>query len=215
MKSAPILAGLLLANVPFLQAIYGQSSVMTTSGSDTVAIAEPASMSLTQLFSLSDMVAVVRIVAGDTENYKTALYKATVVKSYKGTTDGQVLYFGPYEGYGLGSEYVVFLKTAKDLAAPKSAPGAAWGTVKYSQVFNQGYSAMETSYQCVFEGKTVQDNCDHGVRVCTDYIRLPKQTLVFPHMDISTPFGCRWVRESRFLSLLDRFAELPGVLRMP
>ncbi len=33
---------------------------------------------------------------------------------------------------------------------------------------------METCYECVFDGEEVLPKCDYAVRVCTDYIKLPK-----------------------------------------
>ncbi len=66
---------------------------------------------------------------------------------------------------------------------------------------------MEISYECVFDGKDIAQRCDYGVRVCTDYIKLPKSMPTFPPMTEETPFGCRWVRKSVFLSLLDTLAN--------
>lgn len=64
---------------------------------------------------------------------------------------------------------------------------------------------METSYECVFDGKEIAQKCDYGVRVCTDYIKLPSGMPAFPPEDDDPPFGCRWVRKSLFLPLLDSF----------
>jgi hypothetical protein len=85
---------------------------------------------------------------------------------------------------------------------PKDAKNSAYGTVKYFEVFNQGYTSMESSYACVFDERTINDQCDFSVRVCTDYIVLPAGTPVFPSMEEHIPFGCRWVRKTKFLSLL-------------
>ena len=169
-------------------------------------------MSLCRCFWV--VAAVVRIVSGDTENYKTAIYKATVLSSFKGTADGQTIYFGPFIGNRLGEEYVVFLRAAKEPAVPTTAPTAAYGNVRYFEVFDEGYTAMETSFECVFDGKDAQQ-CDDGVRVCTDYIVLPKGAPVSPSMDEVVSFGCRWVRKSKFIALLSDLAEQQQILAMP
>jgi hypothetical protein len=216
MKNAPILAGLLLLGALATQAAHGQTvTVRADPQTETVTITEPGRIQLAQLFKMSDVVAVVRIVSGDTENYKTAIYKATVLTSFKGTADGQTIYFGPFIGNRLGEEYVVFMLNAKEPAVPTTAPTAAYGTVKHYEVFNQGLSEMETSYECVFDGKDIAQQCDDGVRVCTDYIVLPKGTPVSPSMDEVVSMGFRWVRKSRFISLLREQAEQPEILLMP
>jgi len=54
-----------------------------------------------------------------------------------------------------------------------------------------------------FDGHNVNEKCDDGVRVCTDYIKLPADTPTFPPTDEDTSFGCRWVRKASFVSLLE------------
>jgi hypothetical protein len=164
---------------------------------------------------MADVVAVVRIVSGDTENYKTAVYKAVVVTGFKETAKGQTLYFGPFIGQELGWEYVVFLRNGKEAAVPTTSPTAGHGAVKYLEVFNEGYSQMESSYACVFDGSVSNQSCDYGVRVCTDYIVLPRVVRAFPREKNDPPFGCRWVRKSKFISILDELAKEPGVVQLP
>jgi hypothetical protein len=165
----------------------------------TVTQSEPGVMRLERLRAQSDTVALVKIVAGDTENYDVAVYKAEVIKSYKGATVGQTIYFGPFLGTRLGWEYVVFLYNKSEMLSPKTKSPTGFGRIRYGEIFNEGYSSMETSYECVFDG---DNSCDYGVRVCTDYIKLPQNVPVFPSMSEEVPFGCRWVRKSLFLSLL-------------
>lgn len=162
---------------------------------------------------MSDMVAVVRVVSGDTENYDSAIYKAVVVTGFKGATEGKTIYFGPFIGQRLGYESMLFLRKAKVPATPKN-PQSAYGAVPYLNVFNEGYSSMEIAYECTFDGKEIRQQCDYGVRVYTDYIVLPKGTETAPPMGEETPFGCRWVRKATFLSLIRDIAE-PGTLHMP
>ncbi len=216
MKSALVpLVLLILATLPPKAALGQSASITVASGTESVTITEPAIIKLAQLYKMADVVAVVRVVAGDAENYKVALSKAVVVKNFKGTAEGQTLYFGPFIGDRLGWEYVVFLRNAKEPAAPKDTKNPAYGTVKYLEVFNEGYSSMETSYECVFDEKATDQQCDYGVRVCTDYIVLPGGVKAFPPKENDPPFGCRWVRKTKFLSLLDGLAEKPHAVQLP
>jgi hypothetical protein len=172
------------------------------SGSITVTIEEPGIYKLQDLYKKADIVALVKILSGDTEHYDVTVYKAEVVEGFKGAAAKQIVYFGPFIGKRLGWEYVDFLRSEKKPLTPNTTPGANYGVVSYAAVFNQGYTSMETDYQCVFNGKETQEQCDYGVRVCTDYILLPKSTPVSPPMSETTAFGCRWVRKTTFLSLL-------------
>jgi hypothetical protein len=214
MKIALSLVALTFAGIFSSRCTFGQSiTANTSSPTETVTITEPGKITLGQLFKMSDIVAVVQIVSGDTENYKTAVYKAHVVKNFKGVDEGKTIYFGPFVGYKLGSEYILFLRNAKRPAVPTTSQTAAYGIVNYLEIFNQGYSAMDSSYECVFGNNA--DSCDYAVRVCTDYIILPKGVPASPPEKNDPPFGCRWVHKSKFLSLLDGFSEQPGALRTP
>ncbi|PYX53879.1 MAG: hypothetical protein DMG76_23870 [Acidobacteria bacterium] len=159
----------------------------------TVTLAEPGIIRLEKLFQMADTVALVKVLSGDTQNYPKVIYKAEVVKTFKGATVGQTIYFGPYVGTRLGWEYVLFLRNAAKPLAPNPTSSVNYGTVYYSEVFNEGYSSMETSYECVFDGKDIAQKCGDGVRVCTDYIKLPKSLHASPPMTEDTAFGCRWV----------------------
>jgi hypothetical protein len=215
MKTALVPFSLLILGVLPLQATFGQTvTVKAEPPTSVVTITEPARYKLEELYKKADVVALVRIISGDMESYDVAIYKAVVVTNFKGTTDGQTIYYGPFIGEKLGSEYVVFLRNVKEPAVPKDAKNPAYGTVKYFEVFNQGLGAMETSYECVFDEKNTNESCDDGVRICTDYIILPKNIPVFPSMDDIVPMGFRWVRKTKFISLLYELAT-PGILRLP
>jgi len=43
---------------------------------------------LEDLFQMADTVALVKVLSGDTQNYPKVIYKAEVVKSFKGATVG-------------------------------------------------------------------------------------------------------------------------------
>jgi len=172
---------------------------------------EPAIVKLTDLFRQADIVALVKTVSGDTENYDVAVYKAHVIKSFKGAAAGDSIYFGPYVGERLGWEYIVFLRKVTKALEPKLASSKSYGTVSYAEIFNEGYSAMMSSYECVFDGADAAQQCDYGIRICTDYILLPKSVPVFPVEEHDLPFGCRWVRRAVFISMLDQLGKTPNL----
>lgn len=174
--------------------------------SATATITEPTKYHLSEMFSLADRVALVRVVAGDTEAYEVPVYKGQVLMAYKGTTDGEILYFGPYLRTELGSEYILFLKDSPGDLEPRQK-NAPFGAVHIARVFNEGYSSMLTSYECVFDGKDSTQSCDYAVRVCTDYVLLPKTLSTAHGGAVDAPFGCRWVRKSRFVATLEEMSD--------
>jgi hypothetical protein len=210
------LAGLLiLGALHALIAIAQSDSEKTGQATDSITITEPGIIPLGQLFKMADEVAVVRVISGDTENYKTAVYKAVVVTSFKGTTSGQTIYVGPFIGQRLGWEYVVFLRSKKEPAVPKTTPKASFGTVKYLEVFNQGNSEMETSYECVFDGKDTVHQCDYGVRVCTNYTVLPEHT---PPVSVDGRICSVWMQVGAQIEVhfdTDELADQAGALQVP
>ena len=171
----------------------------------SVTISEPARLSVEEMFKRSDKVALVRILSGDAENYDVAVYRGEVVENFKGTSIGQKIYFGPYVGMRIGREYVLFLLSNDKELAPKSSDASSFGTIPYSRVFNEGYSAMETSYECVFSGNSSTENCDYAVQIFTDYIVLPKSLRGVSPVKEDAPFGGRWVKKKQFLALLEKF----------
>ena len=181
-------------------------SALASAQSQVMTINEPGVYKISDLFNGADVVALVEIVSGDTENYEHPVYKGEVIQSFKGMPRGAAVYFGPFVGEKLGWEYVLFLRNVTKPITPKTTATATYGTIPYFEVFNEGYSSMETSYACVFDGKEIAQKCDYGVRVCTDYIKLPKSTLAFPPEVNDPPFGCRWVRKAVFISLLGTLA---------
>ena len=180
-------------------------STVVSAQSQSVETTEPGVYNISDLFKEADIVAVVKVLSGDTENYEHAVYKGEVIKGFKGVPRGATVYFGPFVGERLGWEYFLFLRDSAKPVAPKTTGSACYGTIRYSEIFNQGYSSMESSYECVFDGKEIAQKCDYGVRVCTDYIKLPQSISIFPKEN-DPPFGCRWVRKTAFASLLDTVA---------
>ena len=192
-------------NVALLLSTAPLAITQTKEATVNITITEPSTFPLPRLFAYADKVAVVEILAGTTEAYDVTMYKGKVVKAFKGVSAGQVIYFGPYTGTKIGAEYVLFLKDQAEPMQPKEKT-AGYGAVKYAMVFDGGYSSMLTSYECVFEGASPSQQCDYAVRVCTDYILLPKSLTTFPPDGTDTPFGCRWVRRDQFISELGDLA---------
>jgi hypothetical protein len=185
-----------------------QSAITITTASPqsqekTITTTEPGIAKLAAIFQSADIVALVKITSGDTESYEGAVYKSKVIKNFKGTKDGEDIYFGPFWGQRLGWEYVVFLLKGNKPLSPISTAQGGYGTIPYSKIFMEGYTAMESSYECVFPGS---NSCDYAVRVCTDYVRLPKTVHVYPAKE-GMPFGCGWARKSVFLSTLASVAK--------
>jgi hypothetical protein len=182
-------------------------SALASAQSQVVTITEPGVYKISELFKSAELVALVKIVSGDTESYNRAVYKAEVLKSFKGAARGETVYFGPYVGERLGWEYILFLRNVAEPITPRTTSNAGYGKIHYTEIFDEGYSSMMTSFECVFDGKDTAQRCDDGVRVCTDYIVLPKSTPTFPPVEENTPFGCRWVRKGVFIALLETLAN--------
>ena len=85
---------------------------------------EPGVYKLADLFKNADTVAIVKVESGDTESYDLAVYKAKVVKSFKGATGGKTIYYGPYIGDRLGWDYLVFLRNVPRPITPKKTSSA-------------------------------------------------------------------------------------------
>jgi len=170
-------------------------------------ISEPATVKVEQLLKQADLVAVVQILSGDTEHYPSAVYKAEVLRSFKGTDNGAIIYFGPFISYRLGGEYVVFLHHSDkriELKPQQTASGLSYGPISsFYLVMYEGYSALPVEYNCVFDGKEIAQHCDYGVKVNTYQVVLPKGLRTYPSATIgSFSENTRWVRKETFISLL-------------
>jgi hypothetical protein len=124
-----------------------QATIRTPEGSQ---LSEPGLYQLADLFRHADRVALVNVISGTTEAYDIAIYKAQVVEGFKGLSAGEIVYFGPYIATELGTEYILFLRDNPKAIEPRAKADAGYGTVHYSEVFDEGYSSMRTSYECVF-----------------------------------------------------------------
>jgi hypothetical protein len=176
----------------------------------TVTITEPAPVKAEKLFKHAELVADVRILSGDTEHYPRTVYKSEVLRPFKGVSKGAVIYFGPFVGYGLGEELIVFLDRSPERLKPYKniESGLSYGQIpSFYVVMYQGYAALQVKYDCLFDGAESAQRCDYGVRVNTYQLRLPRSVKTFP----SSARGAfsentNWVRKSEFVAYLERLA---------
>lgn len=172
---------------------FGQGKI------ETVTTSDPAPVSLNALFAQADIVAFVRIHSGDAESYKQALYKAEVLIAYKGVKEKEIVYFAPFIGYGVGEEYLVFLKKTDkrigeqidESVKPNRSPYDP--TQNYYRIMYDGYSVMPISYECFFDGKD-SDKCDYGVKFNTYQVELPATLKTFPKDVGEFSPDKKWVR---------------------
>lgn len=187
-------------------------SGITTAQQQTVTLTEPSPVKIQELFKQADLVAVVRILSGDTEQYPTAVYKAKVVQSFKGIDVGAKVFFGPYVSYGLGSEYLLFLQRSKKIIEPKEqsgAPGINYGRVdSFYTVMYQGESAMPVQYTCDFDGKDIAQRCDYGIKFNSHQVILPDKIKTFPlNSTEASSSNDRWVRKTALISFLKSLSK--------
>lgn len=169
-----------------------QSTITQQGGTSTNA--EPAKITLQQLYDAADTVAEVQIVASDGESYTNNVYKARVVTNFKGVGE-DTIYFGPFPGLRLGVQYFLFLRKSPTSKDPVSAAAPGFGAVPYWQIPNEIYSVMESSNTCAFPGSDAASRCDEAVRICTDYVTLPKNMRAYTSEKGDPQFGCRWVHK--------------------
>ena len=166
------------------------------------------SVKVDELFKEADLVATVRILSGDSEHYDVTVYKAQVVKAYKGASNRETIYFGPYVSYGIGNEYVVFLsKSGKHIAPKKESSGPNCGKIpSFFEAMYAGFGVMPIKYVCLFEGEEPARQCDDAVKVNPEQIGLPHGIRTYPAGDAdATTNYSKWVRKDAFLSLLETF----------
>src|SRR6476660_10016171 len=203
----------------FMTRVYFTSLVCLTVVASTakaqkleVTISEPAPVKIEELFKQADLIAVVHILSGDAEHYQTAVYKAEVLQPFKGTEKGATIYFGPYIRYELGGELIVFLRRSRNGTEPKqqtATSGLSYGPISpFYLVLYEGYSALQTQYECVFDGKDIAQQCDDGVEVNTSQVILPKSIRTFP----SSTKGAfsretHWVRKKAFIAYLEKLSK--------
>jgi hypothetical protein len=165
------------------------------------------SVTLSDLFAQADEVALVKVVSGDSEHYKTAVYKAIIEQGFKGARSGDTIFFGPFVGYGVGLEYLVFLKKGSS-QEPITSTLAPYGRIQsLDRIMYAGYSILPVGYECVFVGST-SENCDYSVQLNPEQIILPPDIEAYPKSEATALTNYRkWVRKSTFLRELQRVAS--------
>ena len=175
-------------------------------------ISEPARVKVEELLKQADLVAIVRILSGDTEHYPQAVYKAEVLQPFKGAEKGAILYFGPFIGYGLGKELLVFLRHSEKGIEPEpraTISGLSYGSIlSFYLVMYDGYSALRIDYDCVFDGQETAERCDYGIRVNTFQLVLPKSVRTYPSSTTgSFSEDTKWVRKTVFIAYLQKLSN--------
>jgi hypothetical protein len=182
-------------------------------GQDQIEISEPATVNIVGLFKQADLVAVIRILSGDSEHYATTVYKAEVVTAFKGAHSGEKLYFGPFISYGVGSEYLAFLRRSDVGLNPAPATegsGLHYGAIgRLFRVMYEGYSIMPIEYVCVFEGKEPSEQCADAIKVNAHQVRLPRALRTYPAEPAADLSGSdeKWVKKEALLSALVAYAK--------
>lgn len=159
---------------------------------------------IVDLFREADFVAIVRVVSGDSEHYPKTVYKAEVITPLKGAKEHDAIFFGPFAGYGVASEYLVFMRISGAMAPNSNGPGLNYGQIPtFYQVMYSGYAGMPVEYVCVFEDDEPNEKCDYGIRLNPEQILLPRTFKTFPRGPATAITNYKkWVRRSHIVSML-------------
>jgi hypothetical protein len=178
----------------------------------TVSIIDPAPVKVEDLMKQADLVATVRLLSGDIEHYPRAIYKAEVVQPFKGVEKGAIIYFGPFVGYGLGEELLVFLHHSErgiEPNQPATNSGLSYGPISsFYLVMYEGYGALRIKYDCVFDGKEIAQQCADGISVNTLQVVLPKSVKTYPSRTKgSSSEETKWVRKAVLVAYLQELSR--------
>ena len=162
-------------------------------------------VSLEDLFRGADVVALVVVTGGDSVAFDGAVYRAQVLRGFKGVHDKAVLYFGPYSTYALGREYVVFLRrTGQELESVRVSSSNPWpsdGQAPYLKIMYAGYGVLPVEYTCISPG------CEYGVSVPTSQVHVPASCPLVRHeCDPGSRYDA-WAQKAAFLKLLTSLAH--------
>jgi hypothetical protein len=178
----------------------------------TVTISEPTRVTVADLMKQADLVAIVHLLSGDTENHPKPVYKAEVLQPFKGVEKGATIYLGPFIGYGLGEDLLVFLHRSEKGIEPKQPlvnSSLSYGPISsFYLLMYEGYGALRIKYDCVFDGKEIAQQCDDGVRVNTYQVILPQSVKTYPSL-IRGSFeeNTKWVRKTVFVTYLQKLPK--------
>jgi hypothetical protein len=162
------------------------------------------SVTLAALFSESDVVALVRVTAADSLAFKNAVYRAQVIQPFKGVSVGSQIYFGPYESYALGKEYLVFLRRTRStlgaMVKTQSNPWAATEGELYLEILYGGYSILDVEYSCAIEP------CDYAISVPSSQVIMPDDLPRYPQPHDPGSRYDTWVRRDALIRRLEGLA---------
>jgi hypothetical protein len=138
---------------------------------------DPAVVTIGELFREADVVAIIRILPGESE--------MEVLSGFKGARAGEKLGFTRYSNTSIGAEYLVFLRRPHG-----GEPG-------YVGMY-QGYGVMPVDQVCAFAGRDKNRGCDSGVEIDTYQVRLPKRIRTYPSQ--SENGNKKWVKRSALVT---------------
>jgi hypothetical protein len=145
------------------------------------------------------------------ETIKRRLKKIVATETHR-TATGAICVHNLGIRYELGGELIVFLRRSKSGTEPKqqtATSGLSYGAIPlFYLVMYEGFSALRTDYECVFDGKEIAQQCDDGVEVNTSQVILPKSIRTFP----SSTKGAfskqtNWVRKNVFIAYLQKLSK--------
>jgi hypothetical protein len=167
------------------------------------------SVSLENLYKQADFVSFVKILSGDVEHYNGAIYKAEVLKAYKGAKEKEIIYFGEFISYGIGSEYLAFFNKAdktigqlidedvKNSSAPYNAKQS------FFRIMYAGYSIMPVGFECLFDVKNKHNKCDYGIQLNVRQVKIPSALNAFLEETDTVAPDERWVRRTAIENTLE------------
>lgn len=166
-----------------------------------------ARVKLADLFKQADLVALVKVVSGDGENYPVVVYKATILTAFKGAVAKETIFFGPFESFGVGNQYLN--KSALEVRPEEHASVSSYGVLPvFYRIMYDGFSVPPSGYECVFDGKVITEQCDYSVKLNPEQIILPQGVEDFPPGDAGPLTNyCKWVRKSVFIGLLEKLEQ--------
>ena len=168
-----------------------------------------ASVSLENLYKEADFVAFIKILSGDAEHYDGAIYKAEVLKAYKGTKEKEIIYFGEFISYRIGNEYLAFFKKTDKILGQQIDKDVESGTAPYDskqgffRIMYAGYSIMPVGFECLFDGKGT-DKCDYGIQLNIKQVIVPSALKTFPEESNTTLLSDKkWVKRTALETSLE------------
>jgi hypothetical protein len=177
---------------------------------EVIVLTEPAVLAIEELFRKADVVALVRILAGDMEGYQEpiyAVYKAEVLTGYKGVKSGGTLSYGPFVGGSIGKEYVLFLsKVAPPVRiGAQSAQVASDASSPFYGVMLDGCGSLDAGYVCVFEERGGTP-CADGLHLCW-HVTLPKTVKLYDKGSEGISPGQSWAHREEVLAVLEKLSK--------